>query len=153
MRWIWGCDGLVLEFGSEAVKLETKRISFFVYFEGVPERVAPPPLPFHNIVPKGPYAILSVIATPPITNDTIKRHDKKKKKKEEKKDRYKNEHRQYALRPLWVNDKVRQRRITFFHFLFLQKQKKLIIITFFAIWFGHLLFFGDFFKKACESII
>ena len=31
--------------------------------------------------PKGPYAILSVIATPPTTNDTmIKRHDKKKKK-------------------------------------------------------------------------
>ena len=28
--------------------------------------------------PKGPYAILSVIATPPTTNDTIKRHDKKK---------------------------------------------------------------------------
>ena len=39
----------------------------------------------------------------PVTNDTIKRQDKKEKKRREQKARYKNEHRQYALRPLWLN--------------------------------------------------
>ena len=66
LRWIWGCDGFAV------------RINELVDAEGADsQQVLMLQRDMHNLdCPHG----IKTFATPPKTNDTIKRHDKKKKK-------------------------------------------------------------------------